>query len=111
MTALHYTMTAVGLVLVIGLIGYALYDLVLVVFFGKSSTISQFMIALGFQAPFIVLTFGYVGGHLFSSMYADNCVAAPPSSMPWFQMGQGAFVGLVVGYFARYFQVKNAARR
>lgn len=103
---IQYTMTGVGLVLVIGFIALALYDFVLVVFFGKSSTVSQFLIAIGFKAPTIVFIFGYLGGHLFSSMYATNCVAAPPSSMPWFQIAQGALLGVVAGYLIRYFTVK-----
>lgn len=100
--AIHYTMTGVGLVLTIGFLGYAIYDLILVVFFGKASTISQFMIAVGFKAPFIVFTFGYVAGHLWSSMYADNCIAMPPTSMPWFQMAQSGVFGIVLGFLARY---------
>lgn len=108
--AIHYTMTGVGLALVIGFIGYAIYDFILVVFFGKSSTISQYMIAVGFSAPFVVFTFGYIAGHLWSSMYAENCIAAPPSPMPWFQMAQGALVGLVVGYLAKYFLDRRATK-
>jgi hypothetical protein len=108
--AVHYTMTGVGLALVIGSIGYAIYDFILVVFFGKSSTISQYMIAVGFSAPFVVFTFGYIAGHLWSSMYSENCVAAPPLTMPWFQIAQGFVLGLIAGYLAKYFQSQRAIK-
>lgn len=63
------TMTVVGLVLVIVMITMALYDFVLVEFFGKQSTISQFLIGTAFAAPMISCGFGWVGGHLFSYMW------------------------------------------
>lgn len=65
------TMTGVGLALVIGAIAYAIYDLVLVTFFGKSSTISQFLIATVFKAPFVSFAMGLLCGHLFAYMVPD----------------------------------------
>lgn len=62
-------MTGVGLAMVIGAIGYGIYDLILVAFYGRSSTISQFLITTCFKAPFICVAFGFLAGHLFAYMW------------------------------------------
>ena len=49
-------------------IALGIYDLVMVSFFGIETSISQFVINLGFHAPVFVFMVGFVCGHVFGWM-------------------------------------------
>lgn len=66
------TMSTTGLVVTIAIIALGIYDLVVVLFTGTGSSISDFMIRSGFKAPMIVFTVGFVCGHLFSYMKLER---------------------------------------
>jgi hypothetical protein len=56
------------LVVTIGIIALGIYDLVVVLVSGTTSSVSDYLIRLGFASPLIVFAFGFVAGHLFSYM-------------------------------------------
>ena len=66
-----FTMSKTGLVTTIAIIAFALYDLVLVLFTGTGSSVSNFLISHGIaKSPLICVCFGYllchfVGGQMF----------------------------------------------
>lgn len=66
------TMSTTGLVVTIAIIALGIYDLVVVLFSGTGSSISDFMIRSGFKAPMIVFTVGFVCGHLFGYMKLER---------------------------------------
>ena len=66
------TMSTTGLVVTIAIIALGIYDLVVVLFAGTGSSISDFMIHSGFKAPMIVFTVGFVCGHLFAYMKLER---------------------------------------
>lgn len=66
------TMSITGLVVTIAIITLGIYDLVVVLFTGTGSSISDFMIRSGFKAPMIVFTVGFVCGHLFGYMKLER---------------------------------------
>lgn len=66
------TMSTTGLVVTIAIIALGIYDLVVVLFTGTGSSISDFMIRSGFKAPMIVFTVGFVCGHLFGYMKLER---------------------------------------
>lgn len=68
----HLTMPLSGLILVVVLIVLGIFDLIVVLLKGTGSSISQFLVSKGFQAPLMVFAFGYVAGHLFSYMVMDT---------------------------------------
>ncbi len=52
----------------IAVISLGIYDLVSVALFGIDTSISQFLINLGFHAPVFVFATGFVCGHVFGWM-------------------------------------------
>lgn len=66
------TMSTTGLVITIAIVALGIYDLVVVLFTGTGSSISDFMIRSGFKAPMIVFTVGFVCGHLFAYMKLER---------------------------------------
>lgn len=67
-----WTMGMTPLVVFILLIVAGLYDLYMVVFHGTGSSISNFMINVGFKAPFVVFVSGAVVSHLFFYMTVEK---------------------------------------
>ncbi len=61
-------MTKARLITTILIITLGIVDLCLVVFGGTGSSVSNFLINLGFKSPVVVFTFGFVCGHLFGFM-------------------------------------------
>jgi len=61
-------MTRTALVVTICVITLGIYDLYAVSTGGVASSISRYMQNAGFDAPFIVFTFGFICGHLFGYM-------------------------------------------
>lgn len=66
------TMSRTGLVITIAVIALGTYDLVVVLFTGTGSSISDWLIKAGFKAPVIVFAFGFVCGHLFGYMKLEK---------------------------------------
>lgn len=62
------TMSIAGLITTICIIILGIVDLCFVLFSGAPSSISDFLIRVGFHAPMMVFSFGFVAGHLFGNM-------------------------------------------
>lgn len=62
------TMPLAGLLVTIAVIILGIVDLCFVLFSGTPSSISNFMIRMGFKAPAVVFAFGYVCGHIWGGM-------------------------------------------
>lgn len=90
------TMNPVGLILLIGFIAAAIYDLALVIFKGTSGTISQFLIGTAYKSPIISATFGMLFGHLFFQMYPDNCAFNWSARLVTALCGAGLGIGVYV---------------
>jgi len=60
-----FTMSTTGLVLTIVVIGLALYDLVLVLFSGTGSSISNFLVNVGIKSPVMSFCLGWLCSHFF----------------------------------------------
>lgn len=67
------TMNTTLLIFYIGVLTLALFDLGLVVFRGKSGSISQVLITTAFQSPLVTFAFGCTAGHLFFNMWLESC--------------------------------------
>lgn len=65
-------MSTTGLVVTIAVIALGIYDLIVVLFTGTGSSISDYLIRAGFKAPVIVFAFGFVCGHLFGYMKLET---------------------------------------
>jgi hypothetical protein len=65
-------MSRTGLIITIGVIVLGIYDLVVVLFTGTGSSISQYLVNAGFRSPVIVFAFGFVAGHLFGNMHPND---------------------------------------
>ena len=66
-------MPIAGLVLTIAVITLGIVDLCFVLFNGGTpSSISNWMIQVGFKAPMVVFAFGFVAGHLFGYMKLEK---------------------------------------
>lgn len=61
-------MNLASLITTILIITLGIFDLCFVVFGGTQSSVSRFLVDLGFKDPIIVFTFGFVCGHLFGYM-------------------------------------------
>lgn len=61
-------MSKTGLVVTIAIIILGIYDLIVVLFSGESSSVSAFLINAGIKSPLLIFTFGFVAGHLFGRM-------------------------------------------
>lgn len=69
MKYIKFTMKTTALVTTIAIIVLGIYDLLVVVFAnGQYNTISDFMANVGFNAPMVVFSIGFVCGHLFGYM-------------------------------------------
>lgn len=67
-------MNRTGLYLLIGAIGYGIYDWICVIRTGVNSSISQYIINLTHANPVISFIFGLICGHLFMNMYPVKTV-------------------------------------
>lgn len=89
-------MSTTGLVVYIGILALAIYDLTVVVFKGTASSVSQFLIRTAFRSPLITFAFGATCGHLFLYMWDSDC------SPDWTErliIGTcGAVIGAVLTY-------------
>ena len=65
-----YTMGKAGLFTTIAITVAGIVDLYFVVFTGTGSSISNFMVNVGFNSPMVVFTIGFLCGHLFGAMKA-----------------------------------------
>lgn len=54
-----------GFIICVAVITLGIIDLCLITFRGDGSSISNFMITIGFKDPVVVFTFGFVAGHFF----------------------------------------------
>ena len=61
-------MSLAGLVVTIVVIALGIFDLALVLFGGTGSSISNFLITVGFKDPVVVFMVGFICGHLFGYM-------------------------------------------
>lgn len=71
-TWVTYTMSKAGLITTIGITTLMIIDLFFVLFGGTGSSISNFMINVGFKSPMVVFGMGYLMGHLTGYMYPDK---------------------------------------
>lgn len=65
-TKIH-TMTKAGLITTIIVITLGIVDLCFVLFSGTGSSVSAFLVSVGFKDPVVVFAFGFVAGHLFGN--------------------------------------------
>jgi len=65
-------MPLAGLITTIAIITLGIVDLAFVVISGTGSSISNFMINVGFEAPMVVFTMGYIMGHLTGYMRPEG---------------------------------------
>jgi len=63
-----YTMSLAGLLTTIAIIALGIIDLAFVLLNGTGSTVSTFMVNVGFASPMVVFAVGFVCGHLFGYM-------------------------------------------
>lgn len=63
-----YVMPLAGLITTIGIVTLGIIDLVFVLRTGTGSSVSNFMINVGFDAPGVVFAVAFVCGHLFGYM-------------------------------------------
>ena len=69
MKKIKLKMTRTALVTTIFVIGLGIYDLVAVVSSGDTSTsVSQFLVNIGFKVPMVVFAVGFICGHVFGYM-------------------------------------------
>jgi len=61
-----------GLVVTILIIILGIYDLVVVLVSGTTSSVSDFLVRSGFKAPVFVFGVGFVCGHLFGYMKLEK---------------------------------------
>ena len=59
-----YTMSRTGLITTIAVIALMLYDLVVVLFTGTGSSVSNFLINSGVRSPVICFGLGWVAAHI-----------------------------------------------
>lgn len=69
-TSFKMSMTALVTTAVIIILG--IYDLVCVVR-GLDSSVSAFLVNVGFKSPMVVFAFGFVAGHLFGYLRPIEC--------------------------------------
>jgi hypothetical protein len=67
-----YKMPLAGLLTTIGIITLGIVDLVFVLLNGTGSTVSTFMVNVGFSAPMVVFAVGFICGHLFGYMRPEK---------------------------------------
>lgn len=67
------TMDTTGLIVYIGILALAIYDLTVVVLKGTASSVSQFLISTSFKSPLVSFAFGATVGHLFFFMWDTDC--------------------------------------
>lgn len=65
-------MNLAGLITTIAIIVLGITDLVFVLLNGTSSSVSDFLIRVGFKSPIVVFAFGFVCGHLFGYMKLEK---------------------------------------
>lgn len=86
-------MPIAGLVVTILIIVLGIIDLVLVLFRGSGTSVSNFLITTGFKSPLLVFTFGFVSGHLFGQMtLAGNTIQEK-----WLYVGMAGVFGVCLG--------------
>lgn len=88
------TMPLTGLVVTIVVICLGIYDLIMVVWKGTGSSVSDFLIRAGYRATAVHFAFAFVMGHLFGKM---TPVGTTPTDNIWGYISAGIF-GLGVGY-------------
>lgn len=84
-------MSKTGLVVFICLIAFALFDLGLVVFGGTGSSVSNFLINVGFKSPIISFTIGACVSHLFFYMTPEE---EWKENTPWLRIKRSIFIML-----------------
>lgn len=67
-----YTMSKAGLVTTICITTLMIIDLFFVLFGGTGSSVSNFMINVGFKSPMVVFGMGYLMGHLTGYMWPEK---------------------------------------
>lgn len=87
-------MSTIGLIVTILIIVLGILDLVVVVWKGTGSSVSDFLIRAGLTSPMITFTFGFVCGHLFGRM---TPVGVSPTDNIWYVVIAVLF-GAGVGY-------------
>ena len=88
-------MAPAALIFTIGVIALGIADLILVIRHKVTGSISQFVVNLGFKAPFVVFAHGVVAGHLFGYMSIAKCVEATPlSGVPLWKLVSAMAVGI-----------------
>lgn len=60
--------TITALVVTIAVCAIGIFDLIFVLVKGSPSSISNYLVNLGFKDPVVVFTFGFICGHLFGYM-------------------------------------------
>ncbi len=100
------TMPLTGLIVTILVICLGIYDLIMVVWKGTGSSVSDFLIRAGFTSGFVKYAFGFVSGHLFGRMYL---VGHPDAEHWWFVISAALFGGFVGFGIANLLIKKRAA--
>lgn len=89
------TMSTVGVTVYIGILTLAIFDLGLVVFRGKSGSVSQFLITTVFASPLVSFAFGATAGHLFFYMWLESCTVDWTQRMVVAACGAGFGIGVL----------------
>lgn len=72
-TAIKLTMDLTAMVVYTLILIAGIYDLTVIVFKGRASSISGFLISTAFKSPLVNFAFGCTAGHLFFYMFDVNC--------------------------------------
>lgn len=60
----NYTMSKAGLITTIFFTAFMIIDLFFVLFTGTGTSVSNFLVNVGFKSPMVVFGMGYLMGHL-----------------------------------------------
>jgi hypothetical protein len=67
-------MKTTGILLLIGVCFYGIYDLIVFLYGGEQSTISATLKEASLQCPGVLFAIAYICGHVFSPMKSTRCV-------------------------------------
>lgn len=99
------TMNTTSMVVYIGILTLAIYDLTVVVFKGTASSVSQFLITTAFKSPPVSIAFGVTIGHLWGVMWPME------AEMDWKKRMVIAGCGAVLGSITTIVVQQIAGRR
>lgn len=86
-------MTTTGLVVFVGILSLAIYDLFKVIKKGTGSTVSQFLVTTAFRSPVVSFGFGATVSHLFFYVYKEGCASGQLERVSYGLAGAGVALG------------------